>query len=306
MNDFKNKIYIEAEENIVKNLDKNIYFLDVPTGGGKTNISINWARQILNLTPANKVFYIFPFNTLVDQTYEEFEKRFKYKEIVDGKEIDTIFDIEIHNSLSPIRTISNTGEKTNEKISIDDEEETLYDTDFDLSVLYRDMFANRVVLTSHVAFFRLLFNNSKGMNPLWQLSNSIIILDEIQSYRNSIWREIIEMISKYADILNFKIIIMSATLPPLEKLRGFKENNFIYLLKDSKVYFNHSLFKNRVEISNKYLIGKDRLIPQDCESLKNTIYNEYIDFRKIKDYDGNVRLLIEFIKKQSAKIFIKI
>lgn len=63
--------------------------------------------------------------------------------------------------------------------------------------------------------------------------NSVIILDEIQNYKNEIWKEIILFLEKYADILNIKFIIMSATLPRLNKL-GCNDDNFAYLVKTEK------------------------------------------------------------------------
>ena len=50
---------------------------------------------------------------------------------------------------------------------------------------------------------------------LYQIVNSVIVLDEIQAYRMSIWNEIIEMLDLYSELFNIKIIIMSATLPDL-------------------------------------------------------------------------------------------
>ncbi len=69
--------------------------------------------------------------------------------------------------------------------------------------------------------------------PLIHMINSVIILDEIQNYKNEIWKEIILFLEKYADILNIKFIIMSATLPRLNKL-GCNDDNFAYLVKTEK------------------------------------------------------------------------
>ena len=85
------------------------------------------------------------------------------------------------------------------------------------------------------------------------MCNSVIILDEIQNYKNSIWTEIIQALTAYAEILNIKIIIMSATLPNLEKLTKNKTKNFVDLLPNAKTYFQHPLFKDRVEIDYSLL-----------------------------------------------------
>lgn len=51
-----------------------------------------------------------------------------------------------------------------------------------------------------------------------QLCNSVIVLDEIQSYRNNLWNEIITFLKGIAKLLHIRVIIMSATLPNLELL----------------------------------------------------------------------------------------
>ena len=64
--------------NYAYNLDKIIYYLEAPTGSGKTNMAINLARILYNnnkdLTSIN---YIFPFNTLIDQTKNTFKNYFR-------------------------------------------------------------------------------------------------------------------------------------------------------------------------------------------------------------------------------------
>ena len=47
------------------------------------------------------------------------------------------------------------------------------------------------ILTTHVNLFDIMFGCSKeSAISFYQLSNSVIVLDEIQSYKNDIWTEI--------------------------------------------------------------------------------------------------------------------
>ena len=115
-------------------------------------------------------------------------------------------------------------------------------------MLNRQFIHYPIVLTTHIGFFNYLFGTSREETfPLVHLVNSVVILDEIQSYKNSIWKEIIIFLEKYAEILNIKIIIMSATLPRLDKLGG-KNDNCAYLIEDREKYFSSKLFKNRVDV----------------------------------------------------------
>lgn len=63
-----------------------------------------------------------------------------------------------------------------------------------------------------MTWFKTLFGHEKeDVFAFHQLCNSVIVLDEIQSYKNALWSEIITFLKGYAKLLNMKIIIMSAT-----------------------------------------------------------------------------------------------
>ncbi|MDD3343217.1 MAG: CRISPR-associated endonuclease Cas3'', partial [Sulfurospirillaceae bacterium] len=161
INKLRNEMFLEAEHNLLQNLTKNIFYLEAPTGSGKTITSINLALKLLEKHDSlNKLFYIFPFNTLVEQTKSVFDEIF-----------GDSFKIEVINSITPI-TIN---EKDQEDI----------ESKYEKSYVNRLFFHAPAIITTHVALFDILFGTSKEDNfPLWQLANSVIILDEIQSYNN--------------------------------------------------------------------------------------------------------------------------
>ena len=266
INKLRNEIFKEAEFNLFQNLDKHIYYLEAPTGSGKTITSINLALKLLNSDKRlNKLFYIFPFNTLVEQTKSVFDDIFG-----DDLNIETI------NSISPIE-LENKQEEN--------------ETNYTQSYINRLFFHSPAIITTHVALFNILFGTSKEDNfPLWQLANSVIILDEIQSYNNNLWWYMVEFFDKYAELLNIKIIIMSATLPKLDFFLE-KKSNFVDLISTQKrnEFFKSHYFKNRVEL--------------DFELLKEEIDLERLEefFDEVKD--GYSKILFEFIKKQSAREF---
>ena len=63
------------------------------------------------------------------------------------------------------------------------------------------------------------------------------MMDGIQSYKNKIWKEIIIFLKKYAEILNIKIIIMSATLPNLSFLLNSEAQIPSLVINKEKYYF---------------------------------------------------------------------
>ncbi|MBO1690626.1 hypothetical protein HJW02_13375, partial [Akkermansia sp. GGCC_0220] len=67
--------------------------------------------------------------------------------------------------------------------------------DYNKALLNRIFINYPFVITTHVNLFNSFFGTSREeLFPLINLCNSVIILDEIQSYRNSIWKEIINFL----------------------------------------------------------------------------------------------------------------
>lgn len=258
INKLRSNIFLEAEQALKQNSDKNIFYLESPTGSGKTNMAINLARILYkNNKKITSIHYIFPFNNIIEQTDSTFQKYFdKYKDYI------------VINSISSINN------DKNETLNCDE--------------LYMKYIFNQypIIITSHINLFNTLFGTGKENNyNLYNYINSVVILDEIQAYSNSIWREMIEMFDKYAELLNIRFIIMSATLPRLDNLLNRKISSFCPLINDVKKYYNNPCFKNRVNLNYTLL---DQKLSID-EIVKETL--------KYKDK----KVLIECIKKDTAE-----
>ena len=226
INELRTELFLEAQEGLMKNPRANIYYLEAPTGSGKTNCSINLGLKIIeNDCTINNMFYIFPFNTLVEQTADTLYKYFSDEDVV------------IINSVNPI------------DINVGSQEQPNYE-----ALLINRLNNNYpIVITTHVNFFNMLFGTRREHTfPLLKLCNSVVIIDEIQSYKNDIWPEMIAFLSKYSSLLNIKIIIMSATLPKVDQTFNF-DGDFHALLSDSKKFFGHPLFKDRVKIDTSLM-----------------------------------------------------
>ena len=253
-----------------KNLDESIYFLEAPTGSGKSNTAFNLSFHLMQ--NRKKLFYIYPFNTLVEQNKQNLNELFPKKEYQD--------QIVVVNSLTPL--------PKNYKKNFDVEDSDEY---YQTLLLDRQFLNYSVVSSTHVTFFNLLFGSKKeDVIGFHQLVNSVIVLDEIQSYKNKIWAEIIIMLQACAKLMGMKIIIMSATLPDLEKLSG-QSGVVKHLLDQPQLYFQHHLFKERVQLHYELLDEKITL-----EKLKNHI---------IQNQQSNKKILVEFIKKNTAYEFYK-
>lgn len=264
INQVRSDIFLETEKNLLNNLQNDIYYIESPTGSGKTNIAINIARILYQKNEDIKsIQYIFPFNTIIEQTADTFDSYFqKYKDYI------------VINSTSAI---------------VKDINENL---DYEQAYIKNAFKQYPIVITSHVNMFDTLFGTGKEANySLYHLIDSVIVIDEIQAYSNNIWRQIIEMFSKYSKLLNIKFVIMSATLPRLDKLLKKSIIKFYPLIEDTTKYYQNDLFKNRVKL-NFELIEKKI----DIEDLINEILKE-----------NEKKVLVECIKKDTAdKLYNKL
>lgn len=254
----RNEIFNESKKN---SNNKNIHFLESPTGSGKTNMALNLTFKLLK-DNRNRIIYAYPFNTLIEQNKKSLYNIF-------GKNLQD--EIKVINSITEI-------------------EENDY---YEKLLLDRDFLNYNFLITSNVLFFDILFSNKrKHIGKLYNIENSVIVLDEVQYLKNTLWNEIITMLDLYAEIFNIKFILMSATLPKLDKLLE-DDKNINYLIKDPKKYFTNPIFKDRVKI-NYDLLQKGK-----------------IDYDILKDFLNNVikkdqKVLIEFIRKKDAESFYKI
>ena len=283
LNTLRQKLTAEMILNLREHPENRCYYLEAPTGAGKTNLSLAFATELMNVDSSlNKVFYVFPFTTLITQTYRSI------KETLD---IDNNFIIQLHSKAGFYE--KGDGAYGNEKR------------------LYLDnLFVNYpIALLSHVRFFDILKGNEKESNYLLhRLCNSIIIIDEIQTYDPKHWDKIVYFLANYAQIFNFRVLIMSATLPKIDALHENLKGSFISLISNRDHYYSNQNFAGRVSFDFS-LADKKR--PENEEG-KRRYLAELSDFmlEKTEQYansnDENVKVLIEFITKKTAALFFSI
>ncbi len=284
LNVLRRCIAIEVVMNVRKNTDKNLFYIEAPTGGGKTNVSMLALAELLKADKSlQKVFYVFPFTTLITQTYKSLKDTLGLKE----EEL-----AEVHS-----KAVFQTGKYENDYLNYLD-----------------NLFLNYpITLLSHIRFFDVLKTNYKETNYLLhRLSNSIVIIDEIQSYAPKTWDKIIYFIVNYAKYFNIKFIIMSATLPKIGNIIENKElaNDFVYLISDKKKYFQNPNFCNRVKFDYSLLEWKQPdkdEITNYLERLCETVLDKSVQYAQTnKKYPNSVFTIIEFIFKKTASEFYSI
>lgn len=170
---------------------KGIYRLTVPTGGGKTLASLRFAlhhaqAHTNNTEKIERVFYIVPYITIIDQNADE------VRNILEKQEERDKVVLEHHSNLTP------------EKESY---RHNLLVEDWDAPIIF----------TTQVQFLESLFGaGTRNARLMHQLANSIIILDEVQTIP-------IKMTHLFTTALRFlvhdcgaTVLLCTATQPPFE------------------------------------------------------------------------------------------
>ena len=228
----------------------------------------------------NKIFYVFPFTTLITQTAKAIKKTL-------GLADDEV--AQVHTKA---------GFQTKN-----------YDNENKYGKNYRNQIDNLFVnypftLLTHIKFFDILKSNKKDTNYiLHRLVNSIVIIDELQAYSPEHWDKIKFYISKYAELFNIRFIIMSATLPKIDKIKMAFDTHFEALIPEAKKYLQNPNFADRVSIKTD-LLGKNIELNELAEILleKSKKYSQ----NRTDEFKISIYTIIEFIFKKSAGEFYNI
>jgi len=202
---------------------KGIYQLTVPTGGGKTEASLRFALHHAQKHKMDRVFYIVPYITIIEQNAD------KVREILEKPEERDKVVLEHHSNLTP-------------------EQETRRHN------LLAENWDAPIVFTTQVQFLETLFGSgTRDTRRMHQLANSVIILDEVQT----IPIKIVHMLNAALRFLTHDcgatVVLCTATQPPLDKL---PENPYraLTIEEEKKIIRNEAeLFQKlkRVEVHDE-------------------------------------------------------
>ncbi|MFZ7131148.1 MAG: CRISPR-associated helicase Cas3' [Eubacteriales bacterium] len=179
-----------------------IYTLSIPTGGGKTLASLRYALKHGKLFNKNKIIFVVPYTTIIEQNADEIRK-------VLGDDVNVL---EHHSNV------------------IDDD----YDNENDDGVinkryklqLAKDNWDSPIIFTTMVQFLNVFYaKGTRNIRRLHNLSNSIIVFDEVQKVP-------VKCVSLFNMAINFlknkcnsSILLCTATQPALDYVEHKLEIN---------------------------------------------------------------------------------
>ena len=164
-------------------LEPGLFTLTVPTGGGKTLASLAWALGHARAWGKDRVIYVIPFTSVIDQTSRVFREAF-------DERADAV--LEHHSAYR---------------------ESANLEAEAKLARAAENWDAP-VVLTTAVQFFESLFSNRPSRcRKLHNVANSVVILDEAQTLPAHLLRPCVAMLDELARNYGTSVLLCTATQP---------------------------------------------------------------------------------------------
>ncbi len=212
--------------------NQGVFSLTVPTGGGKTLASLRFALQHAYRHNLDRIIYIIPYTSIIDQNVQEVQKIFH----VLSEEYGVELVLEHHSNLTPEGKTAQ--ETTTQK-------------------LLSENWDSPIVFTTSVQLLETLFSGgTRSARRMHQLANSVIIFDEIQTLPVKTVHMFNNAINFLTDVCNSSVLLCTATQPLLHKVD--RKKGAIALTKDSEIISNtNNLFDNlkRVSVIDRTKVG---------------------------------------------------
>ncbi len=189
-------IRTDLRTNILKQSLNNINIVSLPTGLGKTLIGMEWClkhRQIKNMT--RKVILVLPFLSIIDQTAKIYKELINLAGYNDG--------ILEYHSLADRNYI----------VGDDADEEELNKANNSLDYLTETWQEPFIITTFDQFLNSLLSSENKYLMRFHNLTDALIIMDEIQALPVKLWQPLSIAMKALSEKFNTKFLIMSATQP---------------------------------------------------------------------------------------------
>lgn len=168
-------------------LEKGVYRLTVPTGGGKTLSSMAFALGHLRRHGMRRIIYVIPYVSIIRQTVAVFEDLFGADNVLG------------HYSTADFPSNEN-GERSGAELASENWDKP-------------------IIVTTNVQFFESLFAcRTSSCRKLHNIADSVIIFDEAQMLPTALLRPCLRTIAELVKNYRCTALLCTATQPALESL----------------------------------------------------------------------------------------
>ena len=174
-----------------------IFRLIVPCGAGKTLSSLRFALQTAEKYGKNRIFYIAPFNSILDQNADEIGRFIGDNDAVLRHHSNVIMD--------------------------EDDADSSGEIERKYQLLTENWLHSPIIATSAVQFLNTLFiSKTSAVRRMQALGNSVIIIDEIQALPIKVLKLFNSAINFLASFCNVSVLLCSATQPLLDEIQSYR------------------------------------------------------------------------------------
>lgn len=210
-----------------------LFTLGVPTGAGKTLSSLAFALEHALRNGQERVIYVIPFTSIVEQTAAVFKDIFRAENVVEHHSNYAFSDSE------------------------DDDERVLRER------LAMENWDAPLVVTTNVQFFESLYSSKPSRcRKVHNIANSVVVLDEVQSLPDDLMEPCLAALEELADSYGTTAVLCSATQPALESIWPF-ETDVTDIAPDG--VYDKSVFEERVSYSDLGTVEFDDLVSRLAE-----------------------------------------
>lgn len=272
INQIREAIFNDADRSISEiELKNKTFSLNVPTGSGKTLTALSVALTLRERLKASgsipRIIYGLPYTSIIDQNFDV------YQSLFDNPESNLLLK---HHHLAEISYHQNE----------DADEFEASEAKFLI-----ESWESEIIVTTFFQIFHTLFTNRNRMiQKFHKLTNSIILLDEVQVLPYKYWGLIRDTIKKMSEMFNIYFILITATQP-----RIFEPGEIVELIPNKSDYFAQFNRVNLQFIPEK--IGLNSFI----EKCRNEIHQSKESYLFVMNtIDSSIRLFNE-LKKAGMK-----
>lgn len=231
-----------------------IYRLSIPTGGGKTLASLNFALHHALKTGKRRIIYVIPYLSITTQTAKTFRD-------VLGLNSDSDVLLE-HYSTAGMQRSADVADNASSEFEDAGEHQRK---------LAAERWDNPIIVTTMVEFLETVMSaRGTKLRKFHNMADSVIIFDEIQSLPMNTINLFNEIVSFLSKITNSTILLCSATQPLLEKTK--RENLLLSekpdLIAETESY-EDKLRRTRIVASAEN---------KSCDELGQIIRNRWIAY----------------------------
>jgi CRISPR-associated endonuclease/helicase Cas3 len=167
--------------------------------------------------------------------------------------------------------------------------------DLNKALLLMEAWDSEIIITTFVQFFHsLITNRNRAARKFHNMTNSIIILDEVQAIPSKYWLLINNTLKLLVSKFDCWVVLMTATQPLI-----FEPNQMKELIPNKMEYFR--IF-DRVEFQLD-LDEKGEFVPRELDDFKETLLQEIMtnntkDIMVVVNTIGTCQRLYNFLKDQ--------